>query len=55
MMTIEVYKIDKNGRRTDLVPRYEVGAGDPERLQDDVIGYPPCQRPEHRGAKAVAR
>jgi hypothetical protein len=51
MMTIEVYKIEQDGRRTDLVPRYEVGTGDPERLQDDVIAYPPCCCPRHRGAK----
>ncbi|MFI1480531.1 hypothetical protein [Streptomyces sp. NPDC020747] len=54
-MTIEVYKIDRDGRRTDLVPRYEVGAGDPERLQDSVIAYPPCRCPEHRGAKVAVR
>ncbi|MFE9763823.1 hypothetical protein ACFYPC_04690 [Streptomyces sp. NPDC005808] len=53
-MTIQVYKIDKNGRRTEIVPRYEVGGdADPERLQMD-LGYPPCRCPRHRGAK-VAR
>ncbi|MEV7197147.1 hypothetical protein AB0N81_35865 [Streptomyces sp. NPDC093510] len=52
-MAIKVYKIDENGRRTKIVPRYEVGAGDPERLVVD-LGHPPCQCPRHRGVR-VAR
>ena len=42
MMTIGVYKVDKDGRKTETVPRYEVEPGDPERLQENAIGYPPC-------------
>ncbi|MER5944159.1 hypothetical protein ABT121_43540 [Streptomyces sp. NPDC001928] len=51
MMTIEVYKIDQDGRRTEVVPRYEVGTGDPERLQPDDLGYPPCTCPRCRAAR----
>ncbi|WP_192582885.1 hypothetical protein [Streptomyces albicerus] len=52
-MTIEVYKIDRDGRRTDLVPRYEVDAGDPERLQPDTVGFPRCSCPRCRTPQAV--
>ncbi|MCZ4509803.1 hypothetical protein O3Q52_16685 [Streptomyces sp. ActVer] len=53
-MTIQVYKIHKDGRRTEIVPRYEVGTGDPERLQMD-LGYPPCRCPHHRREARVSR
>jgi hypothetical protein len=55
VMTVHVYRIDKEGRRTEIVPRYEVGAEDPERLQPDMLGYPPCTCPRCRARKAVRR
>lgn len=54
-MTIEVYKIDGKGHRTEIVPRYEVGTGDPERLQPDTLRMAPCTCPRCRARKAVAR
>lgn len=54
-MTIEVYKIDQSGRRTVVRPRYEVGSGDPERLQPDSLVYPPCTCSRCRARKAVMR
>lgn len=54
-MTLEVYRIDRNGRRTPIVPRYEVGTGDPERLQPDALMYPPCICARCRARKAVTR
>lgn len=52
MMTIEVYKVDPDGQRTEIRPRYEVGTGDPERLPDPG-GFPPCSCRQCRTARAV--
>jgi hypothetical protein len=52
MMTISVYRLDRQGRKTDLAS-YEVPYDhDPERLQDPGIAYPPCRCPRHRAEAA---
>jgi hypothetical protein len=55
-MTLMVYKIHEDGRKTVTVPKYEVGGEhDPERLQFDAVRFPPCSCPEHRARKAARR
>lgn len=48
VMTLKVYRVDGASRRRREVYRLTVPTGDPERLKDDALVYPPCACPRCR-------
>jgi hypothetical protein len=43
MMTIKVYRAEGHtGRRIPIGTPVQVPSGDPERLKDDALRWPPC-------------